>query len=84
MPWAIIGSAALSIGKRLIGSHLLVNHIPKFGGTAASAAASTGQALLEGGGMRFAAGILATLYYTNPGVRKAINGLIVALKDALL
>ena len=72
----LIGSALLGIGKRVVGGHLV-------GGGALGAVNGVENAV-SGLGWRFFLGAGAALYWTQPGVRDAINQLVVAVKDVLL
>ena len=62
-----------SVASRIIGGHHLL-------GKPIGAA----QTALEGLGARFIAGFLTALYFTNEPTKHAINGLLAAVKGAVL
>ena len=67
---------ALSVGKHLIGGHLVT------GG--AFGVANGVENAVSGLGWRFFVGAGTALYITQPEVRDAINALIGAIKDVIL
>ena len=78
MPFlAPIVSAIGSLAGRVVGSHLLRNHAAKLG-------EGTLQSVVGGLGMRFVLGFLLAGYLFNEQIRGAINGLIGALKHAVI
>ena len=65
MPFGLIASAAVTIGKHLLGGHLVQNKI--------AGVPSAAFSLLGGFGLRSAVVFFGTLYATQPTVRSAID-----------
>ena len=80
MGFGLIASAALAIGKRVIGSHLVTNHIGALAGTVAG----SGQSLIGGLSFRLLAVIGTFVYATDPTVKHCVNACLSSLKDAIL
>ena len=76
MGFGLIASAAVSIGKHLIGGHLVQNKI--------AGVPSAAFSLLGGFGIRSALVFFGTLYATQPTVRTAIDGLIAAVTKVFI
>ena len=64
--FTILSTAASFAGKLFLGTHL-------FGGVAKEVEHGVWY-VAEGLGWRFFAGLTAALYFTNPGVHRAVNG----------
>lgn len=76
MPFGLIASAAVSIGKHLLGGHLVK--------AAVAGAPSSIFSLAEGFGLRGVIIFMATLWGTQPTVRTAINNLIAAVTEVFI
>ena len=77
MPFlGVIASAALGIGKRLIGGHLVTGGI--------LSAPYAVESAIAGLGWRFFVGAGSVLYFTQPTVRAAINNLVKAVTELIL
>ena len=80
MGFGLIASAALAIGKRVIGSHLASNHFGALAGTVEG----SGQSLLGGVSIRLLLVVGTFLYATDPTIRHCITACLGSLKDAVL
>ena len=80
MPFGLIAKAALAVGKRVVGSHLVSNHYGALAGTVAG----SGQSLLGGVSLRLLVVVGGFLYATDPTVKHCVNACLGSLKDAVL
>ena len=80
MGFGLIASAALAIGKRVVGSHLVTNHFGALAGTIEG----SGQSLIGGVSFRLLAAVGGFLYATDPAVKHCVNACLGSLKDAVL
>ena len=77
---SFILSSIFGVVAKAVGGHLVEGFLLR------SLTGTTGTllALVGGLGWRFAAGLLAALYFQNEGVRHAINAVLGAVKTAVL
>ena len=74
--FGLIASAAIGIGKRFLGGHLV--------GKSALSAPYAVENAISGLGWRFFVGAGTALYFTQPEVRTSINSVVVAVKNVIL
>ena len=76
MPFGLIASAAIGIGKRLLGHHLVTGGILSTPHAVENAVSGLGWRFFVGGG--------TVLYFTQPTVRAAIDNLVKAVTKVIL
>ena len=81
IPYGLILKGGLALGKHLLGAHL-PQQLASLSATGSKF--QSWETVVAAGGWRFAVGASVAAYWLNPGIRAAMDGLVVAVGKAVL